>query len=144
MTFSSSKHKREAGKSTVVKCLHLVLSNKFINTSPYFYFKYKLFKSYSLHQSRILTGEKAKKKNDLEPRIPSSKVSSASSSDTDEPEELERIGNINWCNCGRCFALKVYVVVTRTKYQMCFLYVFRFVYFCDFPTKLFLFHVSSY
>ena len=37
MTFSSSKHKREAGKSTVVKCLNLVLSNKFINTSPYFY-----------------------------------------------------------------------------------------------------------
>ena len=25
-----------------------------------------------------------------------------------------------------------------------FLYVFRFVYFCDFPTKLFLFHISSY
>ena len=106
MTFSSSKHKREAGKSTVVKCLHLVLFNKFINTSPYFYFKYKLFKSYRLHQSRILTGEKAKKKNDLEPRIPSSEVSSASSSDTDEPEELERIGNINWCNCDRCFAME--------------------------------------
>ena len=31
--------------------------------------------------------------------IPSSEVSSAYSSDTDEPEELERIGNINWCNC---------------------------------------------
>ena len=30
MTFSSSKHKREAGKSTVVKCLHFVLSNKSI------------------------------------------------------------------------------------------------------------------
>ena len=53
MTFSSSKHKREARKRTVVKCLHLVLSNKFINTSPYFYFKYKFFKSYRLHQSRI-------------------------------------------------------------------------------------------
>ena len=51
MTFSSSKHKREAGKSTVVECLHLVLSNKFINTSPSFYFKDKLFKSYRLHQS---------------------------------------------------------------------------------------------
>ena len=36
--------------------------------------------------------------NDHEPRIPSSEVSSAYSSDTDEPEELERIGNINWCN----------------------------------------------
>ena len=31
--------------------------------------------------------------------IPSSEVSSAYSSDTDESEELERIGNINWCNC---------------------------------------------
>ena len=79
MTFSSSKHKREAGKSTVVK--YVVLSNKFINTSPSFYFKYKLFKSYRLHQSRIkflvkiLTREKGKKKNDhVEPRIPSSEV----------------------------------------------------------------------
>ena len=31
--------------------------------------------------------------------IPSIEVSSAYSSDTDEAEELERIGNINWCNC---------------------------------------------
>ena len=36
--------------------------------------------------------------------LPSSEVSS--SSDTDEPEELERIGNINWCNSGRCFAME--------------------------------------
>ena len=47
MTFSSSRYKREAGKSTVVKCLHLVLSNKFINTSPSFYFKFKLSKMLS-------------------------------------------------------------------------------------------------
>ena len=53
MMFSSSRYKREAGKSTVVKCLHLVLSNKFINTSPSFYFKFKLSKIYRLHQSRI-------------------------------------------------------------------------------------------
>ena len=105
MTLSSSKHKREAGKSTVVKYLHLVLSNKFINTSPYFYFKYRFFKTYRIHQSRIkflvkrYTVEKAKKKNGHEPRIPSSEVSSAYSSNTDEPEDLERIGNINWCNC---------------------------------------------
>ena len=47
-----------------------------------------------------------KKKNHHEPRIPSSKVSSASSSDMDEPEELERIGNTNWCKCGHCFAME--------------------------------------
>ena len=35
----------------------------------------------------------------------SSEVSSASSSDTDEPKESERIGNTNWYNCGRCFAM---------------------------------------
>ena len=63
MTFSSSKHKREAGKSTVVKCLHFVLSNKFINTSPYFYFKYKFFKSYRLHQElSFLLKDKQEKK----------------------------------------------------------------------------------
>ena len=40
---------------------------------------------------------------DHEPRIPSSEVSSASSSNTDEPEELERLGTTN---CGNCFAME--------------------------------------
>ena len=44
------KNKSHAVKSTVIKFVHLVLSNKFINTSPSFYLKYKLFKSYGLCQ----------------------------------------------------------------------------------------------
>ena len=56
--------------------------------------------------------EKKAKKNDHEPRIPSSEVSSAYSSDTDEPEELERIGNITWC---KCFAME-----TNTESLCCY------------------------
>ena len=67
MTFSSSKHKHEAGKSTVVKCLHLVLSNKFINTSPYFYFKYKFFKTivYINQELSFLLKDKQKKRRTM-------------------------------------------------------------------------------
>ena len=83
MTFSSSRYKREAGKSTVVKCRHLVLSNKFINTSPSFYFKYKLFKSYRLHQQELKKRRRRMTMNQG--------YHQASSSDTDKPEELERI-----------------------------------------------------
>ena len=75
--------------------------------------------------------------------IPSSKVSSDSDKGNSDSEEKEIIGNTDWCVCGgKCRPMetlpKVYVVVKRMKFQKCFLkasffYVFRFVYFCDFP-----------
>ena len=87
MTFSSSRYKREAGKSTVVKCLHLVLSNKFINTSPSFYFSYQKSIVYINQELSFLLKYKQEKRRRRRMTM-NQGYHQASSSDTDKPEEL--------------------------------------------------------